>query len=62
MMVRNPKPWTEEADDVLRDAVLKGRPLHTICRELERTEPAVRSRIHVLGLSYRIIRPKSQRC
>jgi hypothetical protein len=60
-MAPHPKPWTQEDDDVLREAVLRGRPLWNICSQLHRTGPAVRSRIYVLGLSYRIIGPKTRR-
>jgi hypothetical protein len=59
-MARHPKPWTQDDDDVLREAV-RGRPLWNICSQIDRTGPAVRSRIYVLGLSYRIIGPKTRR-
>jgi hypothetical protein len=53
-MPRHPKPWTEEADEVLRKAVLEGQSLSNVCQQLGRTEAAVRARGHTLGLTFRM--------
>ena len=54
-MPRHVNPWTQTADDILRQAVLEGRSLPAICQQLGRTQAAVRARVHVLGLSLRVI-------
>jgi hypothetical protein len=57
-MARHEKPWTPEADETLRKAVLAGRSLRTMCQQLGRTEAAVRARAYVLGLSLRLAKTK----
>ena len=60
-MPRHAKPWTQKADDILRQAVFEGWPLPAICERLGRTEAAVRARAYVLGLSFRLVSPKGKR-
>jgi DNA-directed RNA polymerase specialized sigma24 family protein len=53
-MPRHAKPWTAQADEILRKAVFDGRSLERICEELGRSRSAVRSRAQVLGLSLQL--------
>ena len=57
-MPRHVKPWTQKADDTLRQAVLEGWSLPNICQRLGRTEAAVRARVYTLGLSFRMVRAR----
>lgn len=59
-MPRHLKPWTQKADDILRQAVLDGWSLPKICQQHGRTEAAVRARVYVLGQSFRMVRAKSR--
>ena len=59
-MPRYAKSWTQDDDDILKRAVLDGWPLRDMCERLDRTKAAVRARAHVLGLSFRLIRPNSK--
>jgi hypothetical protein len=47
-------PWTPDADQQLREMVLRGKSVHAISARLKRTLRAVRSRAHLLGLSVAI--------
>jgi hypothetical protein len=50
-------PWTLEADNALRNAVIAGASLPTLSKALGRSESAIRSRAYILRLS---LRPISQ--
>lgn len=54
-MPRHPHPWTQKADELLRQAVVEGRSIPYICRMLGRTQAGVRPRAQVLGLSLRLV-------
>ena len=50
-MPRNGKPWTSEADDALRNALVAGTALPALSQILDRTESSIKSRAYVLRLS-----------
>jgi len=50
-MARKGKPWTSEADDALRNALVAGTALPELSRVLDRTASSIKSRVYVLRLS-----------
>ena len=56
-MPPNGKPWTPEADDALRKAVIAGASPSVLSDALGRSESSIRSRAYILRLS---LKPRSQ--
>ena len=53
-------PWTLEADNALRNAVIAGASLPALSKALGRSESSIRSRAYVLRLSLRPIQQREQ--
>ena len=49
-MSRRSTPWTPEEDDVLRQGALEGWTAVEVAHKVGRSESAVRTRAHALGI------------
>jgi hypothetical protein len=53
--------WTSANDRTMKGLIKQQTPARAIAKELDRTEAAVRQRIHKLGLSLRSSKKKARR-
>lgn len=53
--------WTSQNDREMKQMIKAQTPARAIAKQLDRTEAAVRQRIHKLGLSLRSSKKKSRR-
>jgi hypothetical protein len=53
--------WTSQNDREMKSMIKAQTPARAIAKQLDRTEAAVRQRIHKLGLSLRSSKKKSKR-
>ena len=59
-MPRKGIPWTPEADDALRGAVIAGTTLSALSKLLGRSESSIKSRAYILRVSLRPISPRER--